>query len=196
MARINNNPLLKGISGMLGDVVVYREQRGQMVMSNRPKKRDQPTEHQKSAKSRFLQAVQYAKGQVADPITKALYAAGINDRIPSAYSVAIMDYLKGPEIISVNTKEYQGQVGQLIEILAIDNFKVVEVSVEIRSAANVVIESGVATGVEDNNLLWRYNTKESNSMLEGTQVIVRAKDKPGNVTEMLITLPVPTAIVV
>ena len=38
MSKIMNNPIMKGASGMLGDVVVYREVRGNLIMSNRPKR--------------------------------------------------------------------------------------------------------------------------------------------------------------
>jgi len=40
MSKINNNPLLNGVSGMLGDVVVYRQVRGGVIMANKPKKTD------------------------------------------------------------------------------------------------------------------------------------------------------------
>jgi hypothetical protein len=187
MTRIKNNPLLKGISGMLGDVIVYRETRRGMVMSNRPRKRDQPTEHQNLAKSKFLQAVQYAKGQMTDPASKALYAAGITEKIQSAYGVALADYLKGPEILSVDVSGYKGEINQKIEIMTIDNFKVTEVRVEIRTPENELVESGLAAPVEENSLQWRYIATARMAHFAGSNIIVRAKDKPGNVTEAVIS---------
>jgi hypothetical protein len=190
MAKINNNPLLKGLSGMFGDVVVYSERRGKMIMSNRPKRREQNTDHQKLVKSKFLQAVQYAKGQMKNDMAKAEYAAAVNDKVASAYAVALADYLKGPEIISVNTKAYNGQVGDVIEVLAIDNFKVTEVVIEIRSASNQLIEEGPAMTTADNTLNWLYTTTQENADSLGTKLIIRAKDKPGNITEKEYTLPI------
>jgi hypothetical protein len=179
MAKINNNPLLKGLSGMFGDVVVYSERRGKMIMSNRPKKREESTDHQKLVKSKFLQAVQYAKGQMKNDSAKAEYAAAVNDKLMSAYAVAVADYLKGPEIIAVNTKAYNGHVGDVIEVLAIDNFKVTEIIVEIRSASDQLIEEGPAMITVDNTLNWRYTTAQENAESVGTRLIIRAKDKPG-----------------
>src|SRR5688572_18839379 len=101
MTKIKNNPLLKGLSGMLGDVVVYRESKGQMIMSNRPKKPEVPTSHQIKTKSRFMMAVQYAKGQMQDPDAKAEYQMAVTNKVISAYGVAMADYLKGPEITEV-----------------------------------------------------------------------------------------------
>jgi hypothetical protein len=189
MATINNNPLLKGASGMLGDVVVYRETRGKMIMSNRPKKREVLTDHQKVVKSKFLQAVQYAKMQVQNEVTKAEYATGVNDRMISAYAVAVADYLKGPEIISIDLTNYSGNVGDVINVVAMDNFKVTEVSVEIRSATDQLIERGPATKDGDITPNWRYISTTANQFVEGAKLIVRAKDKPGNITEEVFSIP-------
>jgi hypothetical protein len=94
MPKINNNPIMKGVSGMLGDVVVYRQFRGTTVMSNRPKKSKVLTPHQQAIKSRFLLAVAYAKAQIADPILKAKYQPGPGSEFTSAYIAAIADYLR------------------------------------------------------------------------------------------------------
>lgn len=182
MAKIRNNPILKGLSGMLGDVIVYRESRGKMIMSNRPKKRDEPTEHQKTTRSRFLQAVQYAKGQMLDPAAKEEYAAAVSDSVISAYGVAVADYLKGPEVTGIDTTDYTGNVGSAIVINAIDNFKVTDVLVEIRSSSNELIEQGAATQSPLNGLAWEYAAKQLNEQVAGSKVIVKAKDKPNNVT--------------
>src|SRR5687768_8173128 len=94
MPKINNNPIMKGVSGMLGDVVVYRQFRGTTIMSNRPKKTKVLTPHQQAIKSRFLLAVAYAKAQIADPILKAKYESGPESEFTSAYIAAIADYLR------------------------------------------------------------------------------------------------------
>jgi signal peptidase I len=94
MPKINNNPIMKGASGMLGDVVVYRQFRGTTVMSNRPKKPKVLTPHQKAIKSSFLLAVAYAKAQIADPILKAKYEPRTRSEFTSAYIAAIADYLR------------------------------------------------------------------------------------------------------
>lgn len=85
---------MKGVSGMLGDVVVYRQFRGTTVMSNRPKKPKVLTPHQQATKSRFLLAVAFAKTQIADPILKAKYQPGPGGEFTSAYIAAIADYLR------------------------------------------------------------------------------------------------------
>jgi hypothetical protein len=188
MSKLGNNPLLKGASGMLGNVIVFREQNGKLIMANRPKKRGTLTDQQKAAKAKFLQAVKYAKAQMLDPITKAEYQAGTTENLISAYAVALTDYLGGPEILQVETNVYQGVVGDVIDLQVFDNFKVVAVSLEIRSAADVLIEQGNALQDVDNPLLWHYETTQANANLPGSKIIVRAKDKPNNLTVKEVVL--------
>jgi hypothetical protein len=94
MPKIDNNPIMKGASGMLGGVVVYRQFRGMTIMSNRPKKAKVITPHQQAIKSRFLLAVEYAKKQIADPVLKAKYEPDPGSKFTSAYVAAIADYLR------------------------------------------------------------------------------------------------------
>jgi hypothetical protein len=183
MPKIGNNPIMQGLSGMLGDVVVYRQQRGVMVMSNRPKKRDEPTDHQKVQSSKFKRAAAYANGQMDIPEAKAEYDERIdNKKFLSGYSVAVADYLKGPEITLVDTSGYTGQAGDLILVDATDNFKVTSVNVEIRSAADALIEQGAAVQDPLNELSWNFTATQANAQLAGTKIIVKAKDKPNNIT--------------
>lgn len=181
MTKIKNNPLLKGASGMLGDVIVFREYRGKLIMANRPKKGETPTEQQRIAKQRFIRAVHYGKQQIADPLTKAEYATAIGNRSPSAYSAAVNDYLTAPVIDLVDVSGYHGSVGDVIAITASD-FKVVAVRVTITDNTGALIEQGEALlqpGALDG---WRYTATADNVALAGTKIVVSVSDKPGNVT--------------
>jgi hypothetical protein len=183
MPKIGNNPIMQGLSGMLGNVVVYRQQRGVMVMSNRPKKLDEPTDHQKTQGAKFKRAAAYATRQMEIPEAKAAYDARIDGRkFQSGFSVAVADYLKGPEITLVDVSAYAGQVGNPIVVSAIDNFEVTNVIVEIRSATDVLIEQGPATQSPEDDLIWNFMTTQPNAQLVGTKIIVKAKDRPNNVT--------------
>jgi len=124
MSKIKNNPIMKGASGMLGDVVVYREFRGKLIMSNRPKKREVLTPQQAAIKSKFLRAVQYAKKQMADPVAKAEYEPGADSRFTSAYAAAVGDYLSAPVVNGIDVSRYGGSIGDDLLINATDNFKV------------------------------------------------------------------------
>ena len=99
----------------------------------------------------------------------------------SVYNLALADYCKVPEISTIDTTNYQGQSGDQIRVRAIDNFRVVEVSVSIHDAADTLLESGIAT-LSENNIDWIYNTTTLNSNLAGTKITAEAKDTPGNRT--------------
>ncbi len=173
---------MKGVSGMLGDVVVYRELRGSVIMSNRPKKRELLTPQQEETKSRFLRAVAYAKRQIADPVSKALYQPSPHSRLTSAYAAAVADYLKAPEIRSIDTTRYAGAIGDEILIRAFDDFKVTSVLVSITSAAGNLLEQGVPELLLDSVDDYVYKATVANAVLPGTKISVVVRDKPGNTT--------------
>jgi hypothetical protein len=182
MTKIKNNPIMKGASGMLGDVVVYREHRGTLIMSNRPKKREVITAQQELVKSRFLRAVQYAKKQIADPVTKAEYQPGPQSRITSAYAAAVADYLSAPEITLVDAGKYGGAVGDKIFIRATDDFKVTTVQVSISQPDGTLIEQGDAILVPESTEDYVYTATVATVKAPGMKVVVTVHDKPGNIT--------------
>ena len=179
---------MKGASGMLGDVVVYRQQRGELVMANRPTKRSVLTPSQELAKSKFMRAVLYAKKQVADPVTKAAYQPGPNSRYTSAYAAAVADYLKVPEIQDVNTLGYQGVVGNEIVVRATDNFKVVSVHVAVFTTDGSLLEQGDALLNDDTIDEFIFKATVANAQLAGTKLLVTVRDKPGNIVTQDILL--------
>lgn len=174
-----NNPLFKNHSGMFAGTFVIRQVNGKTVISSRPKKRDVPTEHQLKTKARFLLAVDYAKKQMADPASKALYKTAVKGDIPNPYTAALKDFLNKPTVAIVDVKEYSGEIGSVIQIVAKDDFGVASVRVDIYDAANALLESGYAAPAENRNT-WNYVTGKLNAPLAGSRVVVTAKDRPKN----------------
>lgn len=182
MSKIKNNPIMKGASGMLGDVVVYRQLRDKLVMSNRPRKRSTLTPHQVATKLKFMRAVQYAKTQVANPVTKAEYEPNENSRFTSAYSAALADFLGAPTVVGIDATQYAGVVGNTIMLIASDNFRVVTVRVAIYSPAGVLLEQGDALLLPGLAEEFSYTATAANATVAGSKVIVTVRDKPGNTT--------------
>lgn len=189
MSKIQNNPLLKGASGMLGKVVVYREVRGKVIMANRPKKSATLSEHQEASKSRFLKAVQYARKQLATEQTKAEYATGITLSKHSAYLVAVTDYLTSPQVNVIDASLYKGIAGNTITVRATDDFKVAKVEVMIIGSNGTLIEQGQAVLQPDTFDEWIYTITNANAALTGTKIIASATDKPGNTGTLELTMP-------
>ncbi len=91
MAKITNNLVIHGISGMLGrQVVVRRMRNGQYTLSAAPKRSSkEQTVAQKEHRERFRLATQFAKTAQSTPEYKEL----AESRGLSAYNVAIADFL-------------------------------------------------------------------------------------------------------
>lgn len=181
MTKIKNNPLLKGASGKMGDVVVYRNVRGKVIMANPPKRSEkEPTENQLEVRDRFLEAVEYANAVSEDAAAKAAYEAYVGDRYTSFRAAAMADYLRYPRIRPIDTSLYKGAVGDTIVIKVIKEFKGLSVRVTIARNDGSVLEAGDAVQ-QSGKLTWTYTATAVNATLAGTKLIVRVTDKPGNV---------------
>ena len=178
MSKIKNNPILQKVAGMLGETIVFRRGPTGPVMANAPRKRESIHENQIAARERFLDAVQYAKRQTAKDEVKAMYAAAITRKLPSAYQVAVTDYLSVPRIRQIDADDYLGAPGQAINVHASDDFRVDSVAVVIKSAAGEEIERGQAIMAEDKRDVWIYTTTAPNASLTGSVVTVTVKYIP------------------
>lgn len=183
MARINENLFLLGASGMVGRQLVYRNCKGGIILSKRPRRPKKKSDAQMAQMLRFKEAVIYAKSALTDEATFKRYSEkAANSEVGlSARNVAIADYLNVPVIKKVNSEKYSGQAGEIIVVSAIDDFEVKEVTVEIRQNDNSLVEKGKALA-DVNGLDWVYTTQSVNAMLAGSVVIVCAIDRPGNIT--------------
>ncbi|MEO5980003.1 MAG: hypothetical protein ABIS36_23250 [Chryseolinea sp.] len=188
MSKIENNPLFKGVSGKLGDVIVIRQSQRGIVMANKPRKAKTVTESQLARRSTFQDASHYALRQLAKPEARALYESRVNIYKNSAYLVAISDYLSLPKVQLIDTESYTGAVGQSINVKATDDFQVTTVSVVIKSASGVELERGQATLSIDLRDQWVYTTTAVNATLVGSTVTASATDLAGNTTSKVSTL--------
>lgn len=182
MSSVNENPLLVGATGKFANVVVYRRVRGKVVMAKVPKPQSTVSEKQLDVRKSFKKAAGYAKRQIKKPDVRALYLEGLTQKKHNAFLVALSDYLKSPEIASVDLKDYTGQAGQVIAIDATDDFRVVAVSVAILNSDGALIESGPAKAPDGLSDDWTYVATVDNPAPTGTTVEVTATDVAGNST--------------
>ena len=182
MAQSKNNIITHGLSGKVGDLIVFRNWNGKTIVASKPTARTSDlSDAQKQNQKRFQQAIIYAKSAVADPDTKAAYkAAAAEDESP--YNVAVADFMHAPDINEVNMSKYSGKVGDTITISVKDDFKVAEVSVTILNEDGTEVEHGMAQAALG-ALQWVYTATADNSSLTGDKIIIRASDLPGHTTE-------------
>lgn len=187
MPKVENNNLLKGVSGLLGDNFVIRQTPLGTILANKPKKSRVTTDEQRAVRNRFSYAAYYAREQMKRE-AREMYRAAVTPRLSSPYKVAMSDFLSVPKIDLVDVRGYRGAVGDVITVRAWDDFRVTSVSVVIKSASGEELEHGEAvfsTGLQPE---WLYTVTTANASLEGTTITATAKDIPGNETVRAITL--------
>ncbi len=182
MARSRNNVVTHGLSGLIGDMLVFRQKANKTYVANKPRPSSKaPTTVQMEIRERFKRATRYAKTALNDLVLKAQYLLSAKPG-QSAHNIAFVDYQKSPEFYEdMDLSTYTGAVGDTIMVSVIDDFRVKTVHVEIKAPGGAVLEEGFAVQNE-NELDWIYTTTADNSELLGTQIIFRAKDYPGNET--------------
>ncbi|WP_207425062.1 hypothetical protein [Pedobacter sp. SYSU D00535] len=187
MAKSKNNILTHGLSGLVGDLVVFRQRNGATIVANKPKQSTVPlSPEQILARKRFRSASAYAKAVVDDAAKSAIYQTSLK-RGSSIYVMAVTDYLTPPEIDDINLLGYSGNIGQQIILNALDDFTVTSVRVEIKNADGTVLEEGAAAQV-GGSLQWIYTATKKNNTLPGSTIKITATDVPGNQTERVVTL--------
>jgi hypothetical protein len=186
MARSINNNLTRGLSGMIGGQMVFRTWNGKTYLSNAPSKPKKQSKLQKENRMKFKEATAFAKTMMLDPAKKAEYKA-IADKLelPNAYTAAITEYMRKPEISQVDTSKYTGKEDEEIKVVVRKkSFEVQEVEVIIADKNGVVIEEGKAAKDLGND--WIYSTQRTLEDKEGVQFLVRARERTGNFVEKTV----------
>ncbi|MBO9204773.1 MULTISPECIES: hypothetical protein [Niastella] len=181
MAHSNNSLVTGKLRGSLGKELVFREWAGKTVVAKAPKKRKgEPTAKQVEIQEKFLIASRYAKAIVesADKSMAEAYAAVLKPR-QNVYSRALEDFMSPPIVKSIDTRDYKGTAGNKIVVRAIDDFRVVDVQVEIYAANGTLLETGKAIQAIY-GLDWTYTATQANTPLAGTKIKAIATDVPGN----------------
>jgi len=177
MGKIKNNVVTKGFSGKLGDDIVFRQVDNQTIFAKRTLVTTQPTAGQIAARARFTQASLFASTAIDNPQASQEYKLMAElQGFKTAYLAALTDYLTLPEIGSVFTDAYQGNVGDLINIKGKTAYKIKELHVSILRADGSVLESGNAV---PNQLKWRYSATVANAQVKGSKLILLARDRRG-----------------
>jgi hypothetical protein len=95
MARIRSNILTKGLSGQIGQQVVFKQYGKKTVVSRYPDMSNiKPSKLQKKGRNRFAEAVAYAQSINNDPVKKASYTKKVK-KGHTVFNFAIQEFLKG-----------------------------------------------------------------------------------------------------
>lgn len=181
VAKIRNNVLLHGVSGMIGkQLVIRRGKDGRGVLAVPPTVAEdrEMSPKQKEHQERFRQAILYAKGAQAKPeYRKVADARGV-----SAFNVATADFFHPPEIREIDLDGYHGAVGDTIAIVAVDDIKVAEVGILLTDDSDNIIEKGKAVVSAADPHRWVYTATHA-APSASVKVVVDVADLAGQVTE-------------
>jgi hypothetical protein len=177
MAKSKRNVITYGLSGKIGDLLVFRQVDGQTIVSKMPKQSTTVSEKQAAHRKRFQQAMVYATSAVESPETGELYKAAAKKR-QTPINVAVADFFNAPDIENIDLSEYAGNEGDKIRITVSDDFMVKYVRVKIFNADGSLVEEGEA--VRDAGDLWIYTAVQNNENLSGDKIVIMASDLPGN----------------
>ena len=188
MAKQSNNVVTHGLSGKIGNLLVFRQVDGKTVVANAPKKRKVISEPQKEQQRKFQRAILYAKSALSVPETGAAYSqAATAKKVKSGYNVAVADFFHAPDIHQIDISGYSGQPGGIIRIQVSDDFLVKSVKVTITNADGSLVEEGSAIS-DAVGYLWTYTATSTNDNLDGDKIEITASDLPGNVSQEVINV--------
>jgi len=182
MAISFNNVITSHYSGRVGDIV-FRNYNGKSVMAKRPDcSKVIKTALQWENMNKFAKAVKYGLFVMANHVLSEYYRMKRPDLSP--FHAAISDYLTRPIIESVDVRKYKGHPGDVVTISAWDKWNIEGVGVVIFNAIGDIIEFGAAVPKEfSGNTEWDYTATVENIDYKSSRILVRAKDRPGNLVE-------------
>lgn len=180
MAISQNNVVTFGLSGKVGDLLVFRKMNGKTIVSKVPVKSNIPPSFlQAEVKNRFKLASKFAKQAMQDPVLEAYYRA-ISKKGQRPFNAAFADFFIAPEV-SNPTGNYDGLMGTTLSIMAVDNYEVKTVTIEIRKADDSLVEQGTANLTAD-GVTWDYTCQTTNAAPSGCKLLWTACDWAGNQT--------------
>ncbi|MFO0762679.1 MAG: hypothetical protein U0359_39945 [Byssovorax sp.] len=182
MAKVRNNLVLHGLSGMIGKQLVIRKQKdGDYIVCSAPNAEGhEATPKQKQQQELFRKAMLYAKSAKNKPE----YGPIAKSRGVSTFNVAAADFFHPPEITDIDLSAYSGASGETITIKAVDDVKVTTVGVLLTDDNNVLIEKGKAMMSPQDPHVWTYDTTAA-APSASVKVFIDVADLAGHVTEQM-----------
>ena len=185
MAKSINNVVTHGLKGKIGDLLVFKKQNGQTVVSKIPdRSKVVSSAAQTEVKERFKIAAKFAKNAINDAVLSEKYAAYQKNGL-TLFNIAMADFLLAPSL-SMPQGTYDGQINTLLKVRAVDKYEVSKVSLKITDTNGDLVEEGDAS-MTFNGLDWEYQTSSTFATPTGCKIQWAAYDLAGNETLLEVT---------
>lgn len=177
MGKVVNNPLTSTFSGQVGDDIIFRRIGNRTFITKKGVRRKAATPAQRSRRDLFTEAQFYASDMLENPEKNQWYSivAKVNG-MRNAQGAAVKDFMSKPEIDTIETKGYAGNIGDVIHIKSKMLLKITRIDVTLHYADGTVLESGAAVKHELN---WKYSATTFNPQVEGSKMVITAYDSLG-----------------
>jgi hypothetical protein len=186
MAESKNNVVTFGLSGKVGDILIFRQKKGRTIVAKIPEQPKKMSGKQIAQQRRFKNGVIYATGATVAPETKAIYDSIAEKKERTPFNIAVADFLNVPEIETIDLSNYTGAPGDTIKVTAFDDVMVKTVHISIINADGTLVEEGEAVA-DASGTVWTYTALQCNDNLDGDKIVVSVADLPGNVVEESVT---------
>jgi hypothetical protein len=179
MTKARLHPSLIEFHGAMGDML-FRQRNGKVFASIKSKGSSyEASPAQAAHRARFRKAVRYGRSVLADDDVREIYEAVSERTGTPVFALTIADFMKPPSISEWDASAYKGQIGDLIEIVTIDNVGVLSLHVNITDEQGTSLDSGYAVDTSGNGD-WVYTAKTAIPAGETITFNAVAKDRPGN----------------
>lgn len=178
MATVTPNAFINSLTGTLGNTI-FKRLNGKIIMANRPKPSQKQSEQQRTNRSKFRDASAFAKAAMLDPARKEYYWKKAKKlKLPNAYTAAITDYMRQPQIttnirqlnkglVEVSKKDFQIK---RVEVIQKDEQGITQtIQVVSKNKYNECIVSyshdQILQVEDDAGNIWRYNSHYKRVMI-------------------------------
>ena len=187
MAIVQNDVVLRGLSGKIGgELVLHQQRNGQYAIRTR-----HVDAHQLGyAKSPDRYHLRLHEALLCPPTASCVPNTDTTESRHGSIREAIqVDVIHPPEIHSIDVSAYTGQAGETISIEASDDNKVASLGVLIMTSDGTLIENGAATISDQNPYIWKYTTTATASsqftkiLLDVADLVPRDERRPREFTK-------------
>ncbi len=186
MASSRHNILLRHFTGGISDTHYLMNRGGKEIWIRKPNRSLQvKTQKQKLSQSNFKRSQQYASEVNKDPVRKSFYTPFRKDG-KTEYNLALSDFSIAPVIHSYDLHAYRGKEGDIIEVDASDNIKVIAAWCVIYTFDGSIIEEGAAQLNPFTGLNWEYTVKNTHQLQPDNIILFSVFDFAGNETKKVL----------
>jgi len=178
MALLAANSVLQGLTGMIGDQLVFRKCGDKTVVSKKPYRcRKRTSELQQLYLTKFKEASRYARTLLRDPDKYEYYTKLAKKRKKhSAYNLVISEYMLFIRIEEKETAPKQGDRRRVVlSVTKKNNYKVNNVNVQLLSPSGETVVIGEANRVSNSDWVFKFSAPPE----KGSSLIVTAMDAFG-----------------